>query len=230
VHLDVPRFVADDHFLDAFKDQAKPVLRLSKTNGYPFTKEEAEIKAQNESWFENEYVESGCNWKGLHLTEPVDVTMQHVYIDYKQHFPKLYQQVMEYLPVKHVKNIRCWENLKPIGLHRDLQQQYPFPSSMRIILYDENPGPTFWMYPWPEDKLGWGYERISVQDPKKVVEIDAWRNESNAFMFNNYNWCHAAKKDPAYSKILMFIEPWEIDWQKFEQLLDRSIVKYSHFK
>jgi hypothetical protein len=78
VHLDVPRFVADDHFLDAFKDQAKPVLRLSKTNGYPFTKEEAEIKARNESWFENEYVESGCNWKGLHLTEPVDVTMQHV--------------------------------------------------------------------------------------------------------------------------------------------------------
>lgn len=235
VYLDVPRIVPEQHFLETFKSQARPVLRLSKTNGYPFTREEAEIKAQKEPWFANEYVESGCNWKGMFLTPPTDTTMQHVYMDWQEHFPELYRQVMEYFPIRKGRKvkIRCWENLKPIGLHRDLQGQHPFPSSMRVILYDENPGSTFWMYPWSDDTLGWGYERLQVDDPKQIVEIDPWRNDSNAFMFNNYNWCHAARKDLAYSKILMFIEPAEydtLDLKKLETLLDRSIKKYSHLK
>lgn len=225
VHLDVPRLVADQNFLDVFNSQAQPVLRVAKTNGYPFTREEAESKAKTESWFANEYVEAGCNWKGLFLTPPVDQSMQHVYLDINQYFPKLQQQILDQFPIKKIKTIRCWENLKEIGLHRDLLEQYPFPSSLRVMLYDENPEPTFWMYPWPKDKLGWGYERIFVNNPNEVLEVDAWRHESNSFMFNNYQWCHAARKNPQYSKILMFIEAtW--DWAKFEVLLDRSIEKY----
>lgn len=225
VHLALPRIEADQKFLDFFNTHARPVLRINKTNGYPFTREEAELKAKNEPWFENEYVESGCNWKGLFLTEPVDTTMQHVYMDINQHFPELRDQLFDLLPVRSITTIRCWENLKRIGLHRDLREQYPFPSSLRIMLHDENPTPTFWMYPWPEDKQGWGYERLMVDDPSAVVEVDAWRHESNSFLFNNYHWCHAAHKDPKYSKILMFVEP-EWNWKKFEILLDHSIEKY----
>lgn len=225
VYLDVPKVVVDDHFLETFNTLARPVLRLAKTNGYPFTREEAEIKSQQETWFANEYEESGCNWKGVFLTPPVDKTMQHVFLDINYYFPKLKQQILEYFPLKSIKTIRCWENLKQIGLHRDLLDQYPFPTSLRVMLHDENPQPTFWMYPMPEEKLGWGYERMRVDDQSKIVEVDPWRQDSNSFLFNNRDWCHAAKKDDNYSKILMFVEG-EWDWQRLEVLLDRSVERY----
>ena len=48
VLLDIPRIVPDEHFVETFNKEARHVLRLSKTNGYPFSKEEAEEKMTDE--------------------------------------------------------------------------------------------------------------------------------------------------------------------------------------
>jgi hypothetical protein len=227
VLLDVPRIEPDAGFVETFYNEAKHVLRLEKTTGYPFTKEEAEEKVKNESWFRNEYVEEGCNWKGLYLTPTPDKTMKHVILDGKKQFPKLFEQIETYFPFKKIHTIRCWDNQYPIGLHRDIDEQYPgLPSSLRVILEDNNPEPTFWLAPKPEDKKGWGYERINKGVTDDAIFVDTTTNqETNSFAFNNYEFCHAAKKMPGHSKILMFVLcEWE--WEGYERLIDRSIEKY----
>lgn len=227
VLLDIPRIVPDENFVETFKKEARPVLRLQKTKGYPFTREEAEIKAQNEDWFKNEYIEEGCNWKGLYLTPTDDKSMEHVVLDGKKDFPKLFEQITTYLPLKKIHTIRCWDNQYPIGLHRDLDEQYPgVPTSLRIILDDNNIEPTFWLAPKPEDKKGWGYERLNKGVRDDAIFIDAYREtETNSFVFNNSEFCHAAKKNPNHSKILMFILA-EWDWDGYEKLIDRSVERY----
>ncbi len=229
VFLDIPRIVPDEHFVDMFHERAQYVRRLKKTAGYPFDPEEAAAKAVSDPWFRNEYTDQGSNWRGFFLTPTADHTMNHVIIDGEKEFPKLFEQLRTYLPIVKIDKIRCWENQYPIGLHRDIEEQHSgVPTSLRIMLDDENPEPTFWLAPKPTDKKGWGYERINPDNGNQGVTDDAIfvdttnKTGSNTFVFNNYEFCHAAKKNPNYTKILMFMVPsW--DWIGFEKLLDQSL-------
>lgn len=233
VFLDIPRIVPDEHFVDMFHQQARHVRRLEKTAGYPFSAEEAAAKSQTDPWFRNEYTDQGSNWRGFFLTPTLDTTMNHVVINGKKEFPKLFEQLHTYLPINSVNKVRCWENQYPIGLHRDIEEQHSgVPTSLRIMLDDDNLEPTFWLAPKPTDKKGWGYERINPDNGNQGVTDNAifvdttGKTGSNTFVFNNYEFCHAAKKNPAHSKILMFMVP-EWDWVGFEKLLDQSIEKFA---
>ena len=224
VVLDIPRIVPDEHFVDMFNERSRNVLRLKKTNGYPFDREQALAKAAAEDWFKDEYTEEGCNWRGWYMTPTNDTSMQHVVVDGAKEFPKLFEQLYQHLPIKKVIHAKCWENQFPIGLHRDLDEQYPgVPTSLRVMLHDENPEPTFWLHPKPDASLGWGYERLTVDPTKESFLIDAYREtESNTFVFNNSEYCHAARKVPGYNKILMFLLV-EWDWAGYENLMDKSL-------
>ena len=234
VFLDIPRIVPDEHFVDMFHEQSRYVRRLEKTTGYPFSAEEAAARSLEDPLFKNEYTDQGSNWRGFFLTPTRDTTMNHVVIDGGKEFPKLFEQLHTYLPVNSIDKIRCWENQYPIGLHRDIEEQYSgVPTSLRIMLDDNNPEPTFWLAPKPSDKKGWGYERINpANNNRQGVTDDAIfvdttnKTGSNTFVFNNYEFCHAAKKNANYNKILMFIVPnW--NWVDYEKLLDRSIEKFT---
>ena len=138
-------------------------------------------------------------------------------------FPKFVEQLYDVFPFKKISTFRFWQSFAPIEMHRENDDFRDFPNNFRTMVYDENPEPTFWLHPKPDASLGWGYERLTVDPTKESFLIDAYREtESNTFVFNNSEYCHAARKVPGYNKILMFLLV-EWDWVGYEKLMDKSL-------
>jgi hypothetical protein len=231
VYLDVPKIVPDDNFVEIWLESKEVVKRLQASEAFPYTPEEAEkIKAERGENWQNEWSANEANFQGISLINDNSKfnRWSQLIVDGYKNFPKLMDQIHTYFPIKKLKQMHCWSNRRQLGLHRDGFDQIPgVPTSLRVMLYDNNPGPTFWMQPIPEDKLGWGYEHI-IRDENKIKVLDlSTTPDTNSFCFNNYNFVHAAEKDQAHWKILgMFSLEWE--WKGFETLVDRSIEKYGN--
>ena len=226
VVLDIPKIEMDDNFLSVWNENAIPVVRLKPDARYTWTKEEAAEKEASGERFHNEYTQP--NWNGFSIQESgnVDIRFARQLVDGKSVFPKFYEQLFDYLPIKETRQILFWSNQRRIGLHRDLREQYPFPSSLRIMISDENPEPTFWLQPRPENSIGAGSEKIEF-DPITARFVDTRNTESNTFVYNNRDWLHGAKKDPAYNKILCSLTiTW--DYTRLDKLLDKSIERYGN--
>jgi hypothetical protein len=229
VILDIPRIIVDDNFKEVWKENAIPVVRLRPDSRYTWTPEEAERKSgeakKKNEYFHNEYTTP--NWIGFSPFEPmVNPRFASKVIDGKSILPRFMEQLHDHLPILNIKKILFWSNQRPIGLHRDLNEQYPYPSSLRILISDENPEPTFWMQPKPESAIGAGEEKIPF-DPATARFVDTRHTESNTFVYNNQDWLHGARKDPAYSKILCSLSiTWDHNNNKFSDLLDQSILRY----
>jgi hypothetical protein len=223
--LDIPKFEMDDNFEEIWKTSAVPVVRLKPDYRYTLTPEQAG-ELERTTGRLSEYTTP--NWVGFNAleTEKVDVRFARSLVDGKAVLPKFFEQLYEYLPAREITQVLFWSNQRPIGLHRDLREQYPFPSSLRLMIDDENPEPTFWLQPRPEGSNGDAAEKIKF-DEATAKFVDTRNAESNAFVYNNKDWLHGARKDPAYSKILCSISlSW--DYSKYGQLLDRSIKRYGN--
>jgi hypothetical protein len=223
VMLDVPKFEPDDNFFELWNAHAIPIVRLKPDPRYPYTPDEAEQLYQSQGKT-NEYTMP--NWIGMNILDidSSDDRWSRSNIDGRKLLPKFWQQLHDYIPALGFSQILFWSNQRPIGLHRDLHEQHPIPTSLRIMIHDENPEPTFWLQPLPEGRQGIGSEKLAFV-PEQAKFVGATKTNSNAFVYNNGQWIHGAKKDPKYSKILCSISlAW--DWKKYEQLLDRSIEKY----
>lgn len=231
VYLDVPKIVPDDNFVERWLEQQHVVKRQQASEAFPYTPEEAaELKKKlGENW-QNEWDPNEANFKGISLIpgEYDNQRWSQFVVDGKKNFPLLMQQIYDYFPIRRIKQIHCWSNQRQLGLHRDGFDQIPgVPTSLRVMLYDNNPGPTFWMQPIPLEKQGWGYEKIERDERLiKVLDLSKTPN-TNSFSFNNYNFVHAADKNPTHWKILgLFTLEWE--WAGFEKMIDRSVEKYNH--
>lgn len=231
VYLDVPKIVPDDNFVEMWMANKQVVKRLQPSDAFPYTKEEAaKLKLERGPNWQNEWDERDANFHGISLIPKQDEANEHRWsqfvIDGYKNFPRLMEQLHTHFPVKEIKQIHCWSNQRQLGLHRDgFDQVLGVPTSLRVMLYDNNPGPTFWMQPIPEDKQGWGYEHI-VRNDSIIKTLDLSKTPAtNSFCFNNYNFVHAAEKDQGHWKILgMFSLEWE--WTGFEKMIDRSLEKY----
>jgi len=221
--LDIPKIEVDANFKEVWASSAVSVVRLHPDHRYTMTAEQAATLEAN-GGRPSEY--TNPNWAGFTAlsTGKVDVRFAQGLIDGKTILPKFFEQLYDYLPVQEITQILFWSNQRPIGLHRDLREQYSFPSSLRFMIEDENPEPTFWLQPRPEGSNGDGAENIQF-DKTTAKFVDTRHTESNTFVYNNKDWLHGARKDPAYSKILCSISlTW--DYSKYESLLDRSIARY----
>ena len=221
--LDVPRIEIDDSFKEIWQSSSVPVVRLKPDTRYTMTPEQA-ATLESTGGRLSEY--TNPNWVGFSAleTEKVDVRFARSLVDGKKIFPKFFEQLNEYLPIQEITQVLFWSNQRPIGLHRDLKGQYPFPSSLRIMIEDENPEPTFWLQPCPINSNGDPAEKIGF-DAATAKFVDTRNTESNTFVYNNKDWLHGARKDLAYSKILCSISLiW--DYKKYDQLLNHSIKRY----
>lgn len=233
VYLDVPKIVPDDNFVEMWMENKQVVKRQHASDAFPYSPEEAaKLKLERGDAWQNEWDEKDANFYGISLIPTTeDLKSQRwsqFIIDGYKNFPKLMDQIHTYFPVSKIKQMHCWSNQRQLGLHRDGFDQIPgVPTSLRVMLYDNNPGPTFWMQQIPEDKQGWGYEKIT-RDDSIIKTLDLSKTpDTNSFCFNNYNFVHAAEKDQGHWKILgMFSLEWE--WVGFERLVDRSVEKYNH--
>jgi hypothetical protein len=211
--------------MDVWNEYKIPILRkISKQDPkYPFTPEEAEAEFQR-SGRTNEYTQP--NWLGCYafnsgVSDDRWTTSQ---FDGKSLLPKFFQQIYDYLPVHRLQQVLFWSNQRPIGVHRDLHEQLPFPSSIRMMIYDENPQPTFFLVPMPDASSPHQLSGRHPTDWSTAKFVDTSRADSNVFMYNNKQWAHGAIKNEGYSKILCSMSI-DYDWAKLEKLLDASIAK-----
>jgi len=181
-------------------------------------------------------------WKGLccWLNPSIDHTKFNysntVVDDWSQHFPKMFEQIKTCLPFFSLEKIVLWSNINTVNPHFDPDAViYPWPDSLRIMLWDTNERPTFYMNKWPKRSEdfdpppvtvrtgGKGYgiksDRVS-QDKRMYVDLPA---DTNTFVFNNGAFLHGA--DLARPKIIMAVKgrPNIYKWLK---ALESSYKKY----
>lgn len=182
-------------------------------------------------------------WKGLccWLNPLVDHTRFNysntVLDDWSGHFPKMFEQIQDCLPFFSMEKIVLWSNINEVNPHIDPDGViYPWPDSLRVMIWDTNDGPTFWMSRWPDRtpdydppiidqrRLGnYGIKSHKVPRQNRIyVDLPP---ETNTFVFNNGAFIHGA--DLAKPKIIMAIKGRPIIW-KWLQALEKSYAKYQH--
>lgn len=226
VILDIPKIVMDDNFHEVWNEHKKPILRVKADQRNPLGPEESAAKALANPNFLNQWVEA--NWDGISAfhTGVSDDRWTNPTVDGKKLFPKFFQQLQDYLPIGKLNMVLFWSNLRPIGLHRDLNEQLPMPSSIRIMIEDNNPVPTSLLEPIPVEEQGDVFNK-SVGKAKNPMFIDLTNCESNTFVYNNKEYAHGALKIPGHSKILCTMSI-DYDWAKFDKLLEKSIARYGN--
>lgn len=133
--------------------------------------------------------------------------------DFDKTFPIFTQQIHDLLPVKRIPRLNFWQSTKQIQPHRDHANCCDFPNSVRIMLYDENPKETLYVQ---EDTLMGSAHRHYV---KRLPE-------TNTFAWNNLRVVHGSDYNPKYRKILMILNDFIVDYEKYSKLMDRSVKKY----
>jgi hypothetical protein len=223
VFLDVPKIEVDDNFHEVWNEFKKPILRLKPDARDPRTPEEAaEYKRQNPGWT-NQWVEA--NWDGIiaYTSAEADDRWTESRVDGYKLFPKFFQAIHDLLPVRKVSQVLFWSNVREIGMHRDMHEQLPFPSSIRMMIEDHNPCPTFFLMPVDDS-----FKTSKVpEDRSKLIPLDTSNAPSNVFMYNNKDYAHGAIKLEGYSKILCSMSL-DYDWVKLERMLDETIAKYGN--
>ncbi len=184
-----------------------------------------------------------CIWKASYLSEE---DVQKIYpqkvVDWEKHFPKMLSQIRALMPFEEIWKITLAESMNRVPAHVDLpldpqyQMLYPWPNSVRVLLYDENKAPTFYLTQWPpylleEGKIKnsfsmkeWGF----LEDPKAEDKCYvALPNHSNAFVYANGPLLHGSDYH-GRSKILVMIwgRPSPEKWKQKLKNLKEEFPQY----
>lgn len=200
VPLDVPKILPDDQleFVDFYFKNAKPVSKLLP-----------DFHASD--FIDATYLtlDSSPN-RSYSLPENINYVE-----DFDRKFKSITEQILEYLPFKNV-TFKMWSSYANQNWHRDVACMADLPSQFRIMLHDTNPTPTLHLRrDLPNNPIS---ENFTVMD----------YNDTNTLVWNNLRAMHSSKFDKDYTKILLIINEIdsEIDWKKYDDLLERSILKY----
>ena len=143
--------------------------------------------------------------------------------------PKYMSSIFQQLPFVKIRSIRMWSSHCVIPPHYDgnmpsvLDGVMHFPTEVRLMLDDKNPEETFWLCSSAKYKPNTKVN-IPIED-RHYVKLP---EDTNTFVWNNEDYLHGADFDPQYRKILVVIKGW-VDVKRLEELLDRSISKYSNY-
>jgi hypothetical protein len=139
--------------------------------------------------------------------------------DFLNEFPKFTEELHSIFPYNKILCYNFWQSIRPISFHRDEQDFRDFPSSFRSIIYDENPDPTLYVkeyLPDAEDPV-----------PSKSIQIPRIDGAPN-FVWNNLRTKHGSSYDSKFRKIILIIHASpDIDFKRYDELMERSLSKYS---
>lgn len=198
VVLDLPRFEIDDkeQFLEVWQKEHIDCGRLRTDIASPYV------------------VDSTPRFKAIDIIdehpERPKIWASKVY-NMQGFLPKFYQQLHDILPFEKIDYVKLWQSIQNIRWHRDDTWWYVnFPSQVRILIYDENKTGTLGIM--PETK----------PSDLKFINLPY---SSNSFAWNNVRCLHGSYKLKNTEKILACISG-PLDLNKYEKLLERSVVKY----
>lgn len=134
--------------------------------------------------------------------------------NFKKEFPHLWQQFHDLLPFDEILSLTLWSSFKEFKEHRDPGELLDIPMSVRIMLYDENPEETLYLYDNPTRPYECG---PIIQLPRAPG--------TNTRAWNNLRVKHGSIYNPAYKKI-MGITTGLVSIQRYEKLMNDSINIY----
>jgi hypothetical protein len=87
------------------------------------------------------------------------------------------------------------------------------------MLYDENPEQTLGLIRSLPDS------NLRLSDKFMLPRLE----ETNSFAWNNLRTKHGSTYNPAYRKILIIIERYNLDIDKYHNLMERSVNKFKDY-
>jgi hypothetical protein len=216
--LDVPRIEPDDW--DLF-------WRL-------WNEKNADITRANPQ--ESQYWKGLCCWLNPSIDHTKFNYSNTVVDDWSRHFPRMFEQIRTCLPFFSLEKIVLWSNVNTVNPHFDPDAViYPWPDSLRIMLWDTNDQPTFYVNKWPARSEEFNPAPVTVRTGGKGYGIKSDRvprhkrmyvnlpADTNTFVFNNGAFLHGA--DLAKPKIIMAVKG-RPDIYKWLSALEASYNKY----
>lgn len=202
VPLDIPRLVFPN-LIDWFFQNSAPTYKIAKDIANNYTGSTAfdaiDVLPTNED-------------------EQADIWTLNIRQDFMIDFKKEYDQIMSYFPFKSISRIRFWSSTKNIMFHRDHTKFVDFPGAFRIILYDENPVQTLnLIHSLPDEP-----DEMSTSFSIPRLET------TNSYAWNNLRTKHGSIFVPGYRKIIIILDRYDIDIDRYEDLLIRSIDRYQN--
>jgi hypothetical protein len=205
--LDVPRFEYPE-FVKWFLKESKPIGRTSGDD-------------ISDAWIRSTYLASKKK-----IIQSLDVFPDGKYDsrypwttnirnDFIELFPEFYNRLLTDLPFKKITRMRFWSSKGYLEWHRDDATFIDGLNSFRIMLYDENPEETIKLL---ETVPG---ERENFNKQFIIPRIE----DTNTFAWNNLRTKHSSVYK-GHTKILVIIENYELDFDRYKDLITRSIEKY----
>jgi hypothetical protein len=199
--LAIPKFY-DENLVDWYFENAKPVYKVKQDIATPSVGHSGFVSV-------NIYPEGKPRDLGIWTAN--DKTSE-----WFNKFSKFHQQIMDTLPIKKIRHIQLWSSTGNVLPHTDHSIFVDCPLSFRIMLHDENPGPTLAVQESLPDN-NWEYGRDFFCE---------FPEDTNSFVWNNLRTQHRSDYNPGHRKILAIIQNIDVDWIKLDQMLDRSISAF----
>lgn len=145
-----------------------------------------------------------------------DIWERNVQPNIPERFPELIP-ALDALPFTGRPDFFLWSSTRRVPAHRDQGPWFDLPCSFRIVLYDENPKQTLEL---SEDPLANVEPRF--YKPRRI----SVPSETNTFAWNNLRTKHSSRYS-GLRKILLIVSQQTFDLDQYEDLMERSIAKYS---
>jgi hypothetical protein len=201
VPLDIPRYNYPE-LVNWYFDKAKPIFKLKSDIA------------------NSEYGMSNFNSVDVFVTDKVE---EHIWsINPQQEFLTLFPEVLERIlkdfPIKSIRKFVLWSSHKNVRFHRDHTKFVDYPGSFRIMLYDENPIQTLSLD-----------ECLPDQPSSLLNQFDIPRlADTNSVAWNNLRVKHGSFFLQNFRKIILIIDWYELDVDRYHDLIERSVNKYKN--
>lgn len=132
-------------------------------------------------------------------------------------FPTLWQQFNDHLPLQKILRLTFWSSRHAIQEHRDSAEYVDMPVSFRIMLYDDNPEETLYVFDNPLKPF--------ESEPAEMLKRAPG---TNSFVWNNLRCKHGSVYNQGHKKVLAFAVG-IMDFEKYEELMERSVNTYKDY-
>ena len=200
--LDIP-LIKDEKFVDWFFENRKKIEKLKPDVATP------------DAGYQNTFYSVDVINEKYDLD--ASVWSMNLVPEFNSLFPNLYDQFMEYFPFKSIEKYSFWCSDEAVGPHRDNQCFLDLPASFRVMIHDENPQSTLYVEEYAADS--------KTPVPNKFKYLPRME-DTNSYAWSNLRLKHGSNFNVGSSKIIVLFHHYTFDWNKYNNLLDRSIAKY----
>jgi hypothetical protein len=137
--------------------------------------------------------------------------------DFLTLFPDVLERMYKDFPFKSIDRLNIWSSHRGVRYHRDHTKFIDYPSSFRIMLHDTNPIQTLNLGEvLPDEPEDSSFSKFFI--PRL--------SDTNSFAWNNLRTKHGSFFIPPHRKIILIVDKYELDVDRFHDLMERSVKKY----